>query len=420
MLQKRNPTTVSQLFDSNSGYLQNKINSLSDAREFLRSWNSEQLWSDQRSQPTICYSESQNHALPRFWIAAWLHGILCVLQETFLNDYLHRQGRTSTLFNNSKNLASSSRGLTWDYKKNKGTWKGNETGTAEFVKTCTTLPKGRWIVKSYWWDSFSQWYDWLYEISNLGIASVKFPDSMEFQSWKVNFRSEVCLRTAEPQITTLWIKEVEKAKSIDELMTSRSIVGRSDSPDSDMLDAIASALKRLLDKHNHFRKSQVSKSSVLKNTNDSHVGDKMLAWSTSISVQPQLMKQYKDSLICSVYVCRKTTSKTSTFDGIKLHHQQAICLQMWSWKDCANQNCRTLFNFRLSWLCTTKKTVRNNGKTSYLPLTTSVKSHIDQLMRTRNSRVQNEVVERGTLRCEESGREFSVEGTGTMFEKRLM
>ena len=44
------------------------------------------------------------------------------------------------------------------------------------------------------------------------------------------------------------------AKSIDEIMTSRSIVGRDDFPDFDVLDAmIASALKKLLDTHVHFR-----------------------------------------------------------------------------------------------------------------------------------------------------------------------
>ena len=48
----------------------------------------------------------------------------------------------------------------------------------------------------------------------------KFPDSLKFQSWKVNFKNEVCARTADPQITMHWIKEVEIAKSIDELMTS--------------------------------------------------------------------------------------------------------------------------------------------------------------------------------------------------------
>ena len=52
-----------------------------------------------------------------------------------------------------------------------------------------------------------------------------------------------------------WIKEVEMAKSIGELMTSRSIVERSEFPDYHVLDAmIASALKKLLDKHVHFRR----------------------------------------------------------------------------------------------------------------------------------------------------------------------
>ena len=54
---------------------------------------------------------------------------------------------------------------------------------------------------------------------NLG----RFPDSMEFQSWKVNFRTEVCPRTADPLITMLCVKEVEIAKTFDELMTWRSI-----------------------------------------------------------------------------------------------------------------------------------------------------------------------------------------------------
>ena len=73
----------------------------------------------------------------------------------------------------------------------------------------------------------------------------KFPDSLEFQSWKVNFKTEVCAKSADPLLTMHWIKEVDIAKSIDELMTSRSMVVRSDFPDYDMLDAmIASALKK--------------------------------------------------------------------------------------------------------------------------------------------------------------------------------
>ena len=30
-----------------------------------------------------------------------------------------------------------------------------------------------------------------------------FLDTMEFPSWKLNFRTEVCMRTAEPQVTML-------------------------------------------------------------------------------------------------------------------------------------------------------------------------------------------------------------------------
>ena len=47
----------------------------------------------------------------------------------------------------------------------------------------------------------------------------KILDSMEFQGWKLNFRTEVCMRTAESQVTVLWIKEFV-SYSIDELVTS--------------------------------------------------------------------------------------------------------------------------------------------------------------------------------------------------------
>ena len=79
-----------------------------------------------------------------------------------------------------------------------------------------------------------------------------FPDSLEFQSWKVNFGTEDCLRTADP---LLWIKEVEIAKSIDEPLTSRSIAGQHNFPDFDVLDAmIASTLKEPLNTQSNFRK----------------------------------------------------------------------------------------------------------------------------------------------------------------------
>ena len=67
-----------------------------------------------------------------------------------------------------------------------------------------------------------------FPISQLHLGN--FLDSVEFQCWKVNFKTEVYSQSAGPQLTMHWIKEVETAKSIDELMTTRSIVVRSDFP----------------------------------------------------------------------------------------------------------------------------------------------------------------------------------------------
>ena len=57
------------------------------------------------------------------------------------------------------------------------------------------------------------------------------------------------LTKADSHLTMHWIKEVEIAKPVDVILTSRSIVGRRDFPDYDLLDAmIASASKRLQSK----------------------------------------------------------------------------------------------------------------------------------------------------------------------------
>ena len=102
---------------------------------------------------------------------------------------------------------------------------------------------------------FSQWCDGLPEISDLKKDLGKFMDSLELQSWKANFKTEVCSKTADPHLTMHWIKEVEIAESKDDLLTSQSITRRNDFPDYDMLDTkTASALRRLLDKHLRFRK----------------------------------------------------------------------------------------------------------------------------------------------------------------------
>ena len=99
-------------------------------------------------------------------------------------------------------------------------------------------------------------------------------------------------------------------------------------------------------------------------------------------MQLELMKQDTDSQNCSVFVCRMTTSKTSTFDGIKLYYHKSKL------QDSVQlQTVLALYD---------QETFCNDGQLSYLRLKSSVRLHIDQTMRTRNFRVRNEVVERSS------------------------
>ena len=99
MHQERNPATVSQLL-TQILELQNKVNSLSDAREFYDSETATPV-----NPLLLRFPEPFVAAIPD---CRMIHGISWVLQETFFERPPAREGRTSTLFNNSKNLASSS------------------------------------------------------------------------------------------------------------------------------------------------------------------------------------------------------------------------------------------------------------------------------------------------------------------------
>ena len=63
----------------------------------------------------------------------------------------------------------------------------------------------------------------------------KFPDQTEFQSWIVNFRTEVRSKAKNPTRALQWIKEIEAAKSLDDLITPKSMTGK-DFPDYEELD----------------------------------------------------------------------------------------------------------------------------------------------------------------------------------------
>ena len=80
---------------------------------------------------------------------------------------------------------------------------------------------------------------------------------------------------------------------------------------------MASALKKLLNSHVHFRRSVSVEEQRAENTTDSYEEDRLRIRSTSIFVQPKHTKRYKDSQTYSIYVYRMMVSKISTYDGIK-------------------------------------------------------------------------------------------------------
>ena len=128
----------------------------------------------------------------------------------------------------------------WDQVLQEMSWNMEEERGREPQSSSTPTPR---------------FYQGVAEVSDLGKCILeKFPYLLQLQIWKVNFKTEECSKTAFPHITMQWIREFEKPKSTDDLLISRSITGRTDFPDYDMLDAmIASALKKLLT-HVHFRK----------------------------------------------------------------------------------------------------------------------------------------------------------------------
>ena len=95
------------------------------------------------------------------------------------------------------------------------------------------------------WDLYSKWHD-NSELSFLGDAS-----------GNIHRPTEVCSKAKNPTSALQWIKEIEAAKSLVDLITLKSIKGQ-DFLDYEELDLmIASALKRCYEKQTHFRKKVI-------------------------------------------------------------------------------------------------------------------------------------------------------------------
>ena len=208
-----------------------------------------------------------------------------------------------------------------------------------------------------------------------------------------------------------WIKEVEIAKSIDELVTSQSIMERSDFSEYDVPDAmIASALKKLLNTHVHIRK-KVGVEEQRAQKYDRFFRGRQIAY--MIHEHSCATGAFGAAQGVSVlYNVRLQNDDVQDFDvrwDQALISANEIPTEVVLEGFFTSQSDRILFNFRRSWLLHDQETVRNNGQPSYPRLKTPVKLHIDQTMRTRNFRVQSEVVERGAVTQSQKGKKAYVD-----------
>ena len=130
-----------------------------------------------------------------------------------------QEGQQSTMFNNSKNLASSSQELGHDITE---TGRKERERKSEPLNTPILSPhfQSRSGTLDHTGGTYS--HGGMMDYSRIPMTEWnlgQFLDSAKFQSRK-RIRTEVCMRTADPQVTMLWIREVESAKPIDELVTS--------------------------------------------------------------------------------------------------------------------------------------------------------------------------------------------------------
>ena len=216
---------MSQLFTQIQN-LQNKVNSFSDATDF--------------HDPETASSSGATHFLSQPSTAPSPRGTLC--RDSGLPfDTRNSMGTSGNVFESllekdHPQLSSRIHGI-WHHLR--ADWdlvlRGNVVehgrGTRRELHS-SSLPTPRFnqglgTLNPVYHCGVTYWCDGSPEMSDLGTASWKIRGLM---GWKVNFKTEVCARSAFPHLTLHWIKEVEIAKSIDELMTSRSITGRTDFP----------------------------------------------------------------------------------------------------------------------------------------------------------------------------------------------
>ena len=329
----------------------------------------EQVWRDPRSW-SITSKILSSRTLLWFWIVLQRNTQNCAgIMGTFLNDPPAQELQPSSIFNNSKNLASSSQDVRADISETARRDMKRESLNTPTQKShfqsgnelCLTLVD---LILTVWWII----REFLFRMESLEkILTVLEVQKLEaqLQNWSLHANNRTSDHNA------VWVKEVEAAKSIDEL---RDWLQRPHCfPDFDMLDAVvASASKKLLNTQSNFRKRrEVSKSKRTQNSAPiSCEEDKLHAWSTSIVRTTRAYEAVQG--LSDLFAMSLQNDDVQDFDVSAFRPDPERITQ--------SQNNRTPPNFGLWWLCMIKKLLGIMENRTVKNLKTAVKLHIDQLI----------------------------------------
>ena len=392
----------------------------------LRSWNSEQA----PAQPTFpgkAFTTPSPRNMPcrDSGLPAWYTEYYGNFRKRFWTTTCSRRTNLHNLWQFKEFGISFSKNGTWCWRKHKETGNWNETRTTKFVFSGTTLPNRSCSVRSYWWNLFSQRCGQFSEISGFGIASGKI--SWLYGISKLESQHQDWSMFQRQQIFSSQCNGSKKLRQQNQM----TILRHRNRLQGEEISMIMICLMLWL----RLRRRDFSTSIFASETE----------WVSKSSVAQKYDQFLRGRQIA--YMIYGHFRATGAYELVQYTFTEWWCprfrhsmgssstISKWYAFSCDPGRIVQVKITGLcsasgpSWLCTIKKPFENNGQTSYLRLKTSVKLHIDQMMRTPNFRVRNEVVERGWTTKSQNGQKacverkmgvFSVEGTWTMFKRRLM
>ena len=198
--QEGDPATVSQLLAQILD-LHYQVNSLADAREFhdldtASSSGGSHVPSQPLTLPSAREVLSRDSGLPPKY-----RNTIGTSGNVF-ESLLVGEGSSSAVFANSRNLAASSCGLRPE-TTGKAMAPEREV-TREPQNSSITIPRFQRGAGVSDHSVGTSSHDGMIDCPRFPISEMrhgKFPDSMEFQSWKVNFKTEACSKSADPHLT---------------------------------------------------------------------------------------------------------------------------------------------------------------------------------------------------------------------------